>query len=268
MTGVPCALPILYDADHGADSDVHFLGYSLDGQAGFPQPKHLTPVEDTLWPTDGVAALCAMPAGIFHSRYHPLADDVSLQLRHGGDNCEHGLAHRRGCVQGLLAGNEVDAERPEFGQGEHELLDGSGEPIKSPDQHDLKLAPLGVLHEALQAGTVLFGTAHSVGINPGEVPAPLLQHLAERDLLDLGILFEAISLASSVGRAYTEVYGGAFGVPVRHATIITCSDPRIEGLSLPPRRARARRTLLLATTQPSPGRLRAPFEVEEREQFT
>src|ERR1022692_4049590 len=111
-------------------------------------------------------------------------------------------------------------ERPEFGQGEHELLDGSGEPIKSPDQHDLKLAPLGVLHEALQAGAVLFGTAHSVGINPGEVPAPLLQHLAERDLLDLGILFEAISRASSVGRAYTEVYGGAFGFSIRHNRIL------------------------------------------------
>src|ERR1017187_1558251 len=52
----------MYHADNGADSDVNFLGDSLDGQAGFPQPKHLTPVEDTLWPTDGVAALCAMPA--------------------------------------------------------------------------------------------------------------------------------------------------------------------------------------------------------------
>jgi hypothetical protein len=34
----------------------------------------LAPVENTLWPTDGIAALGAMAAGVLHSRHHPLAD--------------------------------------------------------------------------------------------------------------------------------------------------------------------------------------------------
>jgi len=61
-----------------------------------------------------------------------------------------------------------------------------------------------------------------IGIDPGQVPAALLYQLAERHLLDLGILFEAISSASAVGRAYTDVNGGAFCVLVR----TDCRDGR------------------------------------------
>src|ERR1039458_912910 len=53
--GTCCDRPGLDNAHHRADSGAHLSGDSLDGQPGLPQPKHLAPAEDALWPTDGVA---------------------------------------------------------------------------------------------------------------------------------------------------------------------------------------------------------------------
>src|ERR1022692_478000 len=57
--GTCCDRPGLDNAHHRADSGAHLSGDSLDGQPGLPQPKHLAPAEDALWPTDGVADLRA-----------------------------------------------------------------------------------------------------------------------------------------------------------------------------------------------------------------
>src|ERR1022692_4911497 len=57
--GTCCDRPGLDPAHHRADSGAHLSGDSLDGQPGLPQPKHLAPAEDALWPTDGVADLRA-----------------------------------------------------------------------------------------------------------------------------------------------------------------------------------------------------------------
>jgi len=61
--------------------------------------------------------------GPVKSGLHPLADDVALELGHGADDGEHGLADGRGGVELLLEGDEPDVETAERLQGRDQMLD-------------------------------------------------------------------------------------------------------------------------------------------------
>ena len=103
-----------------------------------------------------------MVPGVFQTRHDPLPDDAALQLGHRGDDREHRLAHGRGRVQRLLAGDEVDAVRPGSRQGKHQLPGAQGEAVKAPDHDDGELPAPGVGHEGIEAGAALFGSAGPV----------------------------------------------------------------------------------------------------------
>jgi hypothetical protein len=77
-------------------------------------------------------------AGILHAGDDSFLDDVTLQLRHGGDDGKHGPTHGGGRVQRLLVRNEIDAQRPEFVQCQDQLLHTTGKAVKAPDQNHVK----------------------------------------------------------------------------------------------------------------------------------
>jgi hypothetical protein len=110
-------------ARYRPDPQAHLERNLFDGQATVAQPDYFGAVEDPLCATDRVPGLGPVVARVFHPRDYSFADDVALEFCHGADDREHGLAHGRAGVQGLLGGYEVDSESAELGQGEHKLLD-------------------------------------------------------------------------------------------------------------------------------------------------
>jgi len=93
------------------------------------------------------------PPGVLQASHHPLPDDAALPFGHGCDDREHRLTHRCGSVRSFLVGDEVNAQAAELFQGQHELLDATGEPVEGPDHHHVEQPAPRIRHQGVQAGS-------------------------------------------------------------------------------------------------------------------
>src|SRR5215813_8879569 len=69
------------------------------------------------------AKVGAPQAGLRKASFDALPNDVALELRHGPDDREHGLADRRGGIELFLEGDEPDVEATKRLQGRDQVLD-------------------------------------------------------------------------------------------------------------------------------------------------
>src|SRR5712692_2939310 len=127
--------------------------------------------------------------GPYETGLHPLANNVALELGHGPNDGEHGLADGRGGVELLLEGDESDIEGAERLQGRDQVLDRPREAIEAPDEDDLELAGPGRLHQPVECPPALLG-ARDAAVDEllDHLPVPLGRVRAEGDELDLGVL--------------------------------------------------------------------------------
>jgi hypothetical protein len=95
-------------------------------------------------------------AGSRDSQLHAFFDEGSFQFGHGCKNVKDHSPHGRRRIHVLTERNEIDTEPVEFIEGKDEVLNGSGEPIKSSDQDRIKLPPPGVFHQSIEFGPLLF----------------------------------------------------------------------------------------------------------------
>jgi len=91
----------------------------------------------------------AVVPGPSQAGFDTFRNDVSLQLGHGRNDRKDGSTQRRAGVYIFLVADEIDAQILEFLQGQNQVLGASGEPIKAPDQNDIKAPLSGIVHQSI-----------------------------------------------------------------------------------------------------------------------
>lgn len=118
-----------------------------------------------------------MRLGPRHPRFHPVADEGTLELGQARHDGEDHLPLGSAGVDPLLVGDEVHSPALELLQGVDERLGGSGEAVIAPDQHRVHLPLPHCLEQPPVAAPFLS--------RAGRVIDELLHHL---DLPDAGVV--------------------------------------------------------------------------------
>ncbi len=143
----------------------------------------------------------AFELGAAHAGAHPLDDQVALQFGDRADDHHDGAAQRAARVDLLAEADELDVEPVQLVEHFEEVLHGPGDPVRSPDQHDVEAAAAGIVHQLIQTGPAGLGAADPIGVLLDDLIAALGGHLAQVVELGLGMLID--------GRD-PHVKGGAF----------------------------------------------------------
>jgi len=98
---------------------------------------------------------------VSHSRAHTLSNQVPFELRYPADHVKQQLPTRRGGVNTLGEADEVNSEGTKFFEAVDQVFKGTREPVKLPNQHDIKNATVSVLDQCIQLGAPTLGSADS-----------------------------------------------------------------------------------------------------------
>jgi hypothetical protein len=86
----------------------------------------------------------AFEPGTSHAGTDAFDDQVALELGDGADDDHHRATQRAAGVEVLPEADELDLEMVELIEYLKEVADGPGDPVASPDQHDLEPAAAGI----------------------------------------------------------------------------------------------------------------------------
>lgn len=137
------------------------------------------------------ANMSSFQSGATHACAHPLDDEISFQLGDGTDDDDNGSPQRAASIQVFTEADELDVEVVELVQHFEEVSDGSGDPIRSPDQHNLETTAASIPKQVIEARTPSFGSGDPIGILANDLKTSLLGHRAEIVKLGFGVLVHA-----------------------------------------------------------------------------
>ena len=110
----------------------------------------------------GAADVPAFQLGPAHTGPNPLDNKVAFQLGDGADDDDDGAAQRAAGIDVLSEADELDAQVVQFVEHLEEVADGAGDPVRSPDEHNVKLPLAGIPQHLVEAGAARFGAADPV----------------------------------------------------------------------------------------------------------
>ena len=125
-----------------------------------------------------------------HAGSNPLDDQVALEFGDRADDHDDCAAEGTAGVDLLAEADELDVEPVELIEDVEEVLYRPGDPIRSPDQHDLEAAAPGIPHHGVEAGTLGLGAADHVGELLDDLETALGGHLPEVVELGFRVLIE------------------------------------------------------------------------------
>jgi hypothetical protein len=155
---------------------------------------------DVEWST---ADMSSFQAGATHACAHPFDDEIPLQLGDGTDDDDNGSPQRAASIQVFTEADELDVEVVELVQHFEEVADGSGNPIRSPDQHNLETTAARIPKQVIEARAPSFGSGDPIGILANDLKTSLLGHRTKIVELCFGMLVDA---------GYTQIKGNSLHI--------------------------------------------------------
>jgi hypothetical protein len=149
------------------------------------------------------ADMPAFQSGTAHTRPHPLDDEISLEFGDGPDDDDNGPPQRTSGIKIFTEAYELDVEMIEFVQHLEEVSDGSGDPIRGPDQQHLKAAAARISEQVIETRSTSFSPGDPVGVLGNDLKTSLLGHRAKIVELRLRVLIDT---------RYAQIKGNSFHI--------------------------------------------------------
>jgi len=138
-----------------------------------------------------------------HAGYHALADQVALQLGHGGETVEEEPARRGARVDTLIENDEIDSKSLKLSRKFGELADRSSEAVELNHDQAIKLAPSGVREGPIESRPLCLGARYPM-VDVGLDDLQAAGVCVGREGIKLGLI--ALILSGN-----THVEGGSLG---------------------------------------------------------
>src|SRR5258707_10733167 len=140
---------------------------------------------DFEWPPADMPSLQPCAA---HSCPHPFDDEIPFEFCDGADDDHDGPPERAACIKILAEADELDVEMIEFVEHLEEVPDGSGDPVRGPDQEHLEAAAARIPKQIIETRSTSFSPGDPIGVLGNDLKTPLLGHRAEIVELCLRVL--------------------------------------------------------------------------------
>jgi hypothetical protein len=147
-------------------------------------PKNSSPI-DIEWPATDMPAFEPGPT---HSCPDPLDDKVPFQFSDSPDDDDDGPAERAAGIEVLAEADELDTEMIELVEHLKEVPDGSGDSVRSPDEHHLEAAAARIPEQLIETRPAGFRSRDPIGVLGDDLKTPLLSHRAKIMELSLWVL--------------------------------------------------------------------------------
>jgi hypothetical protein len=110
---------------------------------------------------------------------------IPLEFGDSPDDDDDGPPQRAAGIKIFPEADELDVEVVKFVQHLEEVANGSGDPVRSPDQHHLEAGAARIPEQVIETGPASFGSGDSIGVFGNDLKTPLLGHCAE--IMELGL---------------------------------------------------------------------------------